>query len=232
MNQKIVNSSIASSAKLYRNLLIQNSCIGKNVSIGDDTMLLDSSILDYVAINRRNYIQKSTIGEFSYTNFNTVIRNSFIGKFCSISWNVSIGGKDHDYTKISTHSNWRFNKAYHNKDVATNEYEQSSCRIGNDVWIAANAIILRDVTIGNGAVIGAGAIVTKDIEPYSIVVGSPAKTIKKRFDEKTIEILENIQWWNWPSDIINQNQELIYKEKLNEKSLAKLQEISNLLKTE
>ena len=37
-----------------------------------------------------------------------------------------------------------------------------------------------DVTIGKGAVIGAGSIVTKDVPPYDVVVGNPAKTIKKR----------------------------------------------------
>lgn len=229
MNQKIVNSRIAPTAKLYRNVLVQNSIIRENVSIGDDTLLLDSIIHDYVALNRRNFIQKSTIGKFSYTNFNTVIRNAIIGKFCSISWNVSIGGKNHDYAKISTHSNWRFNKAFHNKDVVSNEYEQSSCNLGNDVWIASNVIILRNVSIGNGAVIGAGAIVTKDVEPYSIVVGSPGKTIKKRFDDRSIELLEEIEWWNWPDSIIDQNQDLIYKENLNEQSIARLKEISTLL---
>lgn len=52
--------------------------------------------------------------------------------------------------------------------------------IEDDVWIGANAIILRGVTIHNGAVVGAGAVVAKDVEPYSIVAGNPAKEIKKR----------------------------------------------------
>ncbi|MBF0420167.1 MAG: acyltransferase [Magnetococcales bacterium] len=53
-------------------------------------------------------------------------------------------------------------------------------RIGNDVWIGANAVILDGVTVGEGAIIAAGAIVAKDIEPYSIVAGVPAKEIKVR----------------------------------------------------
>jgi acetyltransferase-like isoleucine patch superfamily enzyme len=65
----------------------------------------------------------------------------------------------------------------------------AAVRIEDDVWIGANAVILPGVNIGQGAVIGAGAIVTKDIEPYSIVVGNPAKPIKKRFDEETIRLL-------------------------------------------
>lgn len=38
---------------------------------------------------------------------------------------------------------------------------------------------------------------TKDVEPYTIVGGVPAKSIRKRFDDKTILKLENIRWWNW-----------------------------------
>ena len=79
------------------------------------------------------------------------------------------------------------------KDVGVKGYEQSEGTIGNDVWIAANVVILRDIKIGNGAVIGAGAIVTKDIPPYSIVVSNPARVIKKRFDDETIKILKEIQ---------------------------------------
>ena len=60
-----------------------------------------------------------------------------------------------------------------------------------------------NVTIGNGAVIGSGAIVTKDIPPYAIAVGNPARVIKYRFDEKTIEALEKISWWNWEHEKIN-----------------------------
>ena len=54
--------------------------------------------------------------------------------------------------------------------------------IENDVWIGANATILKGVTIHTGSVISAGAVVTKDVEPYTIVGGVPAKTIKKRFE--------------------------------------------------
>ncbi len=62
--------------------------------------------------------------------------------------------------------------------------------------------IMSGVHIGNGSVISAGAVVTKDVEPYSIVSGIPAKIIRKRFDEKTILKLEEIQWWNWSNEQI------------------------------
>ena len=52
--------------------------------------------------------------------------------------------------------------------------------IGNDVWIGTRAIILPGVRIGDGAIIGAGSIVTHDVDPYAIVAGNPAKTIRFR----------------------------------------------------
>jgi len=51
--------------------------------------------------------------------------------------------------------------------------------IEDDVWIGAGAIIMPDITIGQGAVVGAGAVVTKNVPPYTIVVGVPAKPIKR-----------------------------------------------------
>lgn len=53
-------------------------------------------------------------------------------------------------------------------------------KIGEDVWVGANVVVMPGVTIGDGSVIGAGAVVTKDIPPYSVAVGVPAKVTKKR----------------------------------------------------
>lgn len=56
--------------------------------------------------------------------------------------------------------------------------------IEDDVWIGTHSVILPGIRIGKGAVIGANSVVSKDVEPYSIVVGSPAKLLKFR-DIKT-----------------------------------------------
>ncbi len=51
-------------------------------------------------------------------------------------------------------------------------------KIGDDVWIGANATVTKGVTIGDGAVVAAGAVVTRDVPPRTIVGGVPAKAIK------------------------------------------------------
>ncbi len=63
-------------------------------------------------------------------------------------------------------------------------------------------MIKSGVRIGDGAIIGMGSIVTKDVEPYSIVAGNPAKLIRKRFDDETINLLMGTQWWNWKNEEI------------------------------
>ncbi|MFZ2103218.1 MAG: CatB-related O-acetyltransferase [Oricola sp.] len=69
--------------------------------------------------------------------------------------------------------------------------------IGHDVWIGFNAIVLPGVTIGHGAIVGAGAIVSRDVPPYAVVGGSRASVIRMRFDEKTVDALLRLSWWNW-----------------------------------
>lgn len=67
--------------------------------------------------------------------------------------------------------------------------------VGNDVWIGQNAVILPGVHIGDGAIIGANHVVGRDVAPYAIVIGNPARDLRKRFDDELIDLLLQFKWW-------------------------------------
>jgi acetyltransferase-like isoleucine patch superfamily enzyme len=74
--------------------------------------------------------------------------------------------------------------------------------IGHDVWIGANVLIAQGITIGNGAVVGMGSVVTKNVDDYAIVVGCPARLLRKRFDDEVIKKLLDIRWWDFSGEML------------------------------
>ena len=156
--------------------------------------------------------KKYDIGKYTYGrpkildwNNNTTL---IIGNYCSIAADVKIFlGGNHRPDWITTYPFNRVFKEYN--DIEGHPTSKGDVIIGNDVWIGNGAIILSGITIGDGAVIGTGTIVTKDVQPYSIVVGNPGKVIKKRFDDKTIEFLLKIRWWEWNEEKIKENIRLL-----------------------
>ena len=75
--------------------------------------------------------------------------------------------------------------------------------IGNDMWIGQNAVILPGVHVGDGAIIGANSVVGSDVAPYTIVIGNPAKILRKRFDDELIGLLLKFKWWDKSIEEIN-----------------------------
>ena len=70
-------------------------------------------------------------------------------------------------------------------------------KIGNDVWIGAQAMLKGGITIGDGAVIGARPVVTRDVPPYSVVVGQPARILRHRFAPEICARLLATRWWDY-----------------------------------
>jgi len=130
-----------------------------------------------------------------------------IGKYCSIADGVvfMLGGEHRSEWK-STYPFYSFSKKWEAPELnSITSATKGDINIENDVWIGYGAIILSGVRIGNGAVIGAGSVVTKDVAPYSVTAGNPAKHVRWRFSESTINSLLEEQWWNWPRRKIVEN---------------------------
>lgn len=155
--------------------------------------------------------EESIIGCYNYFGDNTHITKAIIGNYCSFAPNVTVGPGEHPYNNIST------NVSIMEKSGVHINLTKENIIIKNDVWIGANAVLVRGITVGNGAVIAAGAIVTKDVPDYAIVGGVPAKIIKYRFNSDTIAILQNSKWFlkpniNVASKCVRELQNMIYKE--------------------
>lgn len=135
-----------------------------------------------------------------------------VGKFCSIAMGTKFlfNTANHALKSFSTYPFPLFtNEKSYEPDRTEAWDNKGDILVGNDVWFGYDSIIMSGVTIGDGAIIGTRALVTKDVEPYTIVGGIPAKPIRKRFDDETIKILQEIQWWNWDVEKIKQNLEII-----------------------
>jgi virginiamycin A acetyltransferase len=208
----VENVSLKPSCKIYKGTRVLNCNLGEHVAINDFTVVQDSKLCGRNTIQRGNAIYNSKIGKYTYTGRNTHIWHAEIGAFNSISWNVGIGGGNHEYKKVTSHA------FLYSKDFGIIEgsplYDrfQEPCIIGNDVWIGCNAVISRNVVIGDGAVIAAGAVVTKNVEPYTIVAGVPAKPLKKRFSDSIIEELLKCKWWDLESSVLSENIDLFNAE--------------------
>jgi virginiamycin A acetyltransferase len=137
-----------------------------------------------------------TAGAYSYGE--GLIPGSFpagvtIGRYVSIAAGVLILLRNHPLNRLSTHP-FFFNRhlGYIEKDAM----QFSKLEIGHDAWLGARVILTPGChRIGTGAVVAAGAVVTKDVPDFAIVGGNPARIIKFRFDQQTIDRVLASRWW-------------------------------------
>ena len=130
-----------------------------------------------------------------------------IGKFCMIASDVKfiMNGANHLTEAITTYPFAIFGNGWENAMDGKSYPTKGNIEIGNDVWIGYNATIMAGVKVGDGAIIATNSTVTKNVPPYSIVGGNPAKLIRKRFSDETIERLLKLKWWNWDIEKITKN---------------------------
>ena len=166
---------------------------GHNISVGDYTIYNDF-VRDPVEFERNNVLYHYPV------NGDRLV----IGKYCSIACGAKflLNSANHTLRSLSTYPFPIFYEAWGTpvSEVSSAWDNRGDIVIGNDVWIGYEAVILSGVHIGDGAISGARAVVTRDVEPYTIMGGVPARPIRKRYDEETIQRLLALRWWDFPPE--------------------------------
>jgi acetyltransferase-like isoleucine patch superfamily enzyme len=180
------------------------SLCGGAVKIGAGSRIIKSKLLGPVYLNRNTQVGPDcTVGKYFGMNESCFVARATVGAYCSIGARTSINPFNHPTDWLSIHE-----FQYHpNSFDWVPEYSEikrlertpdmyEHVTIGNDVWMGHNVNVMPGVSVGDGAVIAAGAVVTKTVAPYAIVAGVPAKVIRLRFPEKTVERLLRARWWD------------------------------------
>ena len=171
----------------------------------DEVRVLPVNEKPLVRLGRGSYIVDGTV-----EHDNAVVASILVGHYSSIAGDIKFClGQDHPMSSLSTYraevigfseDEWA---KWIEADMSREWCEpKSQIIIGHDAWIGRGCTIMGGIHIGNGACVAAGAVVTKDVPPYALVGGIPAKVIRYRFPEETIERLQRIKWWYWPKEKI------------------------------
>lgn len=138
-----------------------------------------------------------------------------IGSFCNIGQDVEfLLGREHHIDWIT--ANPLAGRYGVGPDEASQDFSKGNIVVGSDVWLGIRSLVLSGVNIGHGAVVGAGTVVPKDVRPYAVVVGNPAKEIRRRFPDEYVDALLRIRWWDWPFEKILSHADLLCSDRVEE----------------
>ena len=187
-----------------RTVYLKNIITNPQINVGDYTYYDDPEDV--------HNFEKNVLYLFDFIGDKLII-----GKFCQIATGVRfiMNGANHAMNGFSTYPFKVFGGEWASKDPME-VVSKGDTIIGNDVWIGNGATIMQGIKIGDGAIIGTNSLVTKDVEPYTLVGGNPAKEIRKRFDDETIRVLLALKWWDWDTQKITDNLEVITSGKIDE----------------
>lgn len=151
------------------------------------------------------HVGRYTYGKLNVSAFGRNDGHLFIGSFCSIASGVHfLLGGEHDYHTPTTFPLHFF---LLNQDESCSK---GDTHVEDDVWIGAHSLILSGITLRRGTVVAAGSVVVKSTEPYSIVGGNPARLIKKRFRQETIDRLMEIDFGLWDEAYLRSHMDELY----------------------
>jgi virginiamycin A acetyltransferase len=183
-----------------RVVFLKNVVAGDNITVGDYTYYDDPHSPEKFQENNVLY------------HFDFVGDRLEIGSFCALASGTTfiMNGANHRLDGPSTFPFPIFGGAWaKHMDLLGGLPTKGDTIVGNDVWFGYQSTIMPGVNIGHGCIIASKSVVTKDVPPFAIVAGNPAKVVSMRFDEKTVERLLAIAWWDWPIEKITQNVRLI-----------------------
>ena len=126
------------------------------------------------------------LGDNVYINFNFTIVDDgpiYLGDYVMVGPNVTIATANHPIEEALRRRALQYVKPV---------------RVGANVWIGAQTVIVPGVTIGEGSVIGAGSVVTRDIPPHVVAYGNPCRVIRAigERDRETFYKGERVDWEN------------------------------------
>ncbi|WP_020568653.1 CatB-related O-acetyltransferase [Neolewinella persica] len=181
-------------ANYDRLCFLKNIITNPNIEVGDYTYYDDFETVENFEKNVRYH-------------FDFVGDKLIIGKFCMIASDVKfiMNGANHLTDAFSTFPFAIFGEDWAGAMEGRAYPRKGNLIVGNDVWIGYNATIMAGITVGDGAIIATNATVVKDVAPYTIVGGNPAREIRKRFSDDTIEKLLALKWWDRDIDWITSN---------------------------
>ena len=151
-----------------------------NIIVGDFTYIADSEFESHVSHH------------YEWNGDKLVI-----GRFCQIASGVEfvMNGANHQMNAVTTFPFYTLEGWDMEPPAAADLPLKGDTIIGNDVWIGQNAVILPGVHIGDGAIIGANSVVGCEVAPYTVMVGNPARFLRKRFDDELTDLLLRFKWW-------------------------------------
>lgn len=156
------------------------------------------------------------VGLYSYGCFDPwrVPGRTRIGRYCSFAKTARVLDANHPIEAISTHP--YLYEAQFGVVAADRNTSAEWLIVEDDVWISHNATIAPGCKfIGRGAIVGAGAVVTHDVPAYTVVAGMPARPLRRRFDDRTIERIEASRWWELDKaglkQLAERSPELVFK---------------------